>query len=86
MAVLRFIVQADDTSYLNCIIDKCNFFLFVGTEHFFAPRRVEAWRDLFWVPLGSRYYYCLGWGGDLYCIFLEDCVGGELHIIFALGL
>lgn len=86
MAVLRFIVQADDTSYLKCIIDKCVFFLFVGTEHFFAPRRVEAWRDLFWVPLGSCYYYCLGWGGDLYFIFLEDCVGGELCIIFALGL
>lgn len=84
--VLRFNVQAGDTSYMKYIIAKCFFFLFVGTDHFFAPRRVEAWRDLFWVPLGSCYYYCVGWGGDLYCIFLEDCVGGELCTIFALGL
>lgn len=84
--ILRFHVQAGDSTYMKYVTDKCVFVLFVGTDHFFAPRRVEAWRNLLWLPLGSGYYYCVGWGDDLYCIFLEDCVGGELCTSFALGL
>lgn len=83
---MRFNVHSSDTSCMKCIIDMCVFFLFLEKDHFFAPRRVEAWRDLFWVPLGSCYYYCFGWGGDLYYIFLEDCVVGELCTVLALVL
>lgn len=78
---MSFDVQAGDASNMKYIINKCVFFLFVRTDHFFAPRRVEAWRELFWVPLGSCYYYCICWGGYLYCVFLEDSVGGELYTV-----
>lgn len=60
---------------------KCVFFLSVETDYFFTPRRMEARRDLFWLPLDSCYYHCFGRGGDLYCIFLEDGIGGELCTI-----
>lgn len=60
------------------------FSLSVDTGYFFTPRRMEARRELYGLPLGSRYYHCFGRAADLYCIFVEDCVGGEL--IFALGL
>lgn len=76
---MRFDLQAGGASNIKYIFNKCVFFLFVTTDHFFAPRRVEAWRELFWVPLGSCYYYCIGWVGYLYCVFLEDRVGGELY-------
>lgn len=64
--------------------------LSVDTDYCFTARRMEARRDLFWLPLGGRYCHCFGRPGDLYCILLEDCAGGELCTIhglrFHLGL
>lgn len=79
--VLRFNMQKGDASLMKYV-----FSLSVDTGYFFTPRRMEARRDLFGLPLGSCYYHCFGRAADLYCIFVEDCVGGELGTILALGL
>lgn len=57
--------------------------LSVDPGYFFTPRRMEARRDLLGLPLGSCYYHSFGRAGDLYGVFVEDCVGGELGTILA---
>lgn len=74
-------MQKGDASLLKYV-----FSLSGDTGYFFTPRRMEARRELFGLPLGSCYHHCFGRAGDLYCILVEDCVGGELDTILALGL